>query len=109
MSKKSEISFISKSYSPNHTQFTAQKFVDSSIYFSSNLSFFLAEDRKQILSALDSFEIFSSCKYSKKESTNLVNVLKTKDVALKSYETVRTKILNGQKFSYPLLFPRLQQ
>ena len=36
------------------------------------------------------------------EYTNLVNVFKTKGIVLKSYRTIQTKILKGQKSSLPI-------
>ena len=100
--KVSEISSLLNSSSPNRTHVAAKKFIDSSFNSSANLSFSNPEPVKLILSAADSFDIFSTCKHSKSEYINLVNVLKTKGCVLKSYETIRSKFLKDQKSSLPV-------
>ena len=60
-------------------------------------------DNEKVLSDADSLDILMSCKFSKRKYENLVKVLRTKGVILKSYQTLRVKLLKNIKSDLPIV------
>lgn len=100
--KIAEVSAALATSSPNRTLKAAKKFVDSTLNSSAIDVSGICDEKTKVLSVSDSFDVFSSCSFSKREYSVLVEVLKSKGVVLKSYETIRSKILKKIKSDLPV-------